>query len=233
MSGAVGQLMAEAQKNLHPSISNVLLRMGLALMSTPANFGVALGRAGLETLDAVDKQKQQAKQDYIQALRLGAELQDKRNAYEHARAAMIMGGTEKMQTAQTKQLDTAQKAFDKAQVDFSKSPGVQQQTRLDQINQVRQQQGLAPINNAWDPNLPADQRSYVLENKLPTTGAAGSTTLQTQEIRAGRHPASKISERTARPEQDCNAAAGRAQPRRRSAGHSQSAEAKVDRRGND
>jgi hypothetical protein len=80
---AIRQQQAEAQANMHPSLRNIFMQMGLGLLASRSPyFGVALGEAGLGTMSAAEQQQEKARQDYLTAIKAGMDVRTRQNQYE-------------------------------------------------------------------------------------------------------------------------------------------------------
>jgi hypothetical protein len=86
---AVAEAMKAAKQGLHPSISQILLQMGMGLLASRSpHFGTALGEAGMGTLAGVEKRRAAARDDYVAALRAGIDLSSKKNSYDEKMAEL-------------------------------------------------------------------------------------------------------------------------------------------------
>lgn len=114
------QLSEQIKASMHPRISDVLLQMGLALLANKSPFfGVALGEAGLQTLGSIRQQEQTAQRNWLESIKMGADFQDKLNAFDKSRQDAIYAGTvadrraaEQDQRLKYKEAEIAQRAFD-------------------------------------------------------------------------------------------------------------------------
>jgi hypothetical protein len=118
-----------AKDHLNPSISQTLMQMGAALLASRSPFfGVALGEAGLTTLGSMEKHRQEMRSMYLDALKAGVNLQDKKNAFAERNAQLkVQVGLagekdwrERVTQAQ-KDVDEAHKDYTKAFGDYNKS----------------------------------------------------------------------------------------------------------------
>jgi hypothetical protein len=122
---AVAQLQEQVQASMHPNLSNVLFRMGMGLLASHSPyFSVALGEAGLGTANEVERQQQEARKNYIDALKTGVELQDKNNEYDRQVAQLAAGEIGRQRESLQKltaERDKAQAQFDQ-KTQFPTSP---------------------------------------------------------------------------------------------------------------
>jgi hypothetical protein len=174
-SQAIEKLNAMAQKNMHPAISDVLLRFGLGLLASRSPFfGVALGEAGQGAMAAFDKQRKDAEQQYVEALKMGATLEDKRRSFEFTRGQLIANQATTQQSDWEKRYDNAWKGYTTALSDFNKDPVVRQQRLFDQWHLANPDQ--APLQGPFDPRIDQmapDQRALLRGQKIPTITAQG------------------------------------------------------------
>jgi len=122
LQDAITQLQRQAEENLHPSISQILMHMGFALMASHApNFGMQLGEAGMSTMQAMEKQRQTARANYVEALKAGATLQDRMNAYDEKVATLGAQEIGANQRAKQTELAAAERAVVTARANFQKT----------------------------------------------------------------------------------------------------------------
>jgi soluble lytic murein transglycosylase-like protein len=165
----IQSIMDMAQKSMHPSISSVLLRLGLGMLASRSPFfGEALGEAGLGAMSAFDKEKQAGQAMFVQATTMAANLEDKRRQYELNKERLAEATSIAQQNYYQKRLDAAQKRYDTAYKDFQKDPLVQQDARIGQYNAANPQN---PITSIYDPNflkLDPVTQAEILGQKLPS-----------------------------------------------------------------
>jgi len=149
LESAITLLQQQAEQALHPSISNVLLQLGLGILGSRSPYlGQAVG-AGVGNLE---RQRKEARQNYIEALKAGVDLQSKKNAYDEKIGQLAMGQVREQQQAgvtadKAQQAAIAKAASDvaRAQSDFNKAvakaPEMQMQARKTEIDNYRAMSG--------------------------------------------------------------------------------------------
>jgi hypothetical protein len=74
--------LAEAKKDLHPQIWQVLLQLGMGMLSSNSPyFGTMVGQGGMKMLDAMERRRAIARENYLNAVKLGYEVQNKKDTY--------------------------------------------------------------------------------------------------------------------------------------------------------
>jgi hypothetical protein len=196
-SKALDTVMAMAEKNMHPSIGDGLMRWGQALMASKEhNFGVAMGQAGLYAQAAMDKLKQEGMRDYMTAAKAGIELQDKANQYtakigqyKMQRLGAQQAGVMQDERAYQTHLSQVQREYATAAAKYQATltpPHEQQLEAVAVLNELR-----IPIDKKLnDPSMQVARDAPQMIDRVLQAGKAGrggpgtSTTAATQELRA-------------------------------------------------
>lgn len=197
-SKALDTVMAMAEKNMHPSIGDGLMRWGQALMASKEhNFGVAMGQAGLYAQAAMDKLKQEGMRDYMTAAKAGIELQDKANQYtakigqyKMQRLGAQQAGVMQDERAYQTHLSQVQREYATAAAKYQSTltpPHEQQLAAVAVLNEQR-----IPIDQKLnDPSMQVARDAPQFIDRVLQAGKAGrggasamSTTQQTQTYRA-------------------------------------------------
>lgn len=178
LESAVAQLQSQAQQSMHPDIWSSLRQLGFGLLASHSPyFGQAFGEAALGMESAQEKQRQEGRQQYIEALRAGVDLQGKKNAYDEKVADLNFSQIRAEQAAGTanqremqKQADDARKELEKAQTGLTTAQTAYAKTlQPSQVQEVRAQGILTQNNITPDPSRPAfaQVRELVAQGKLP------------------------------------------------------------------
>jgi hypothetical protein len=197
---AMQTLMGQAQEMMHPSFGNALIQFGAGLMASRShNFGVAVGEASLLSMGQQEKEQQQGRALFLQAMNAGIHLQDRTNAYQEKLGQLAFEVQRSQQTgnideekrqldvirATQKELQDAHKDRATAQTAYDKTMSVPYATQMQAEGLLAQHPEIPR-----DPSLsPQDQiqrdAPQLLPQLYPTKTTAGSgSTAQTQELRA-------------------------------------------------
>ena len=193
-------LQQQAERLMHPTFSQQLMRFSLALMaSRNPHFGAALGEAGLQTMDQSEKDQQEGRLLYLKAMDIGTKMQDKINDYHEKVGTLAFQMQKAKEAAGTARERTdvaairqAQKEADTAAKDVTKLVGQWQKTMGSTYAQEMTAIGiLASKGIARDPNLkPTEQVQRDAPEEAgkivakPGSGSGDSTTGRTQDLRA-------------------------------------------------
>jgi len=205
--GNLNELMAEAKQMMHPTLGNALVQFGLNLMASRSHyFGQAVGEAGVAAMGDREKQQQQGRALWVQAMDMGLKLQGRTDAYNEKLGQMGIQEQRLDQSAGTanykQQLDLVkQKRLeldklgterDKAQTAFNKAFSGSPAGRLVQLNQVRQSMNQPPLTTA---NATAQEMEYYQFGTKPTAASdkETETTLAVKAAKGDKNAAKALS----------------------------------------
>jgi hypothetical protein len=175
---AMQTLMGQAQEMMHPSFGNALIQFGAGLMASRShNFGVAVGEASLLSMGQQEKEQQQGRALFLQAMNAGIHLQDRTNAYQEKLGQLAFEVQRSQQTgnideekrqldvirATQKELQDAHKDRATAQTAYDKTMSVPYATQMQAEGLLAQHPEIPR-----DPNLsPQDQIQRDAPQLLP------------------------------------------------------------------